>query len=85
QNRSRFDDVAFFGVEFGETAADAETERDLADIDIAVKDELVAGTISEASLDQATAARAMAAARADSANEAMKLLQEGSRVEDIAA
>ncbi|MGO4117389.1 secretion protein HlyD [Rhizobium ruizarguesonis] len=43
------------------------------------------GTISEASLDQATAARAMAAARADSANEALKLLQEGSRVEDIAA
>ncbi|WP_141678127.1 efflux RND transporter periplasmic adaptor subunit, partial [Rhizobium leguminosarum] len=43
------------------------------------------GTISEASLDQATAARAMAAARSDSANEALKLLLEGSRVEDIAA
>ncbi|MBB3655018.1 HlyD family secretion protein [Rhizobium sp. BK650] len=42
------------------------------------------GTISEASLDQATANRSMAAARADSANEALKLLQEGSRVEDIA-
>ena len=42
------------------------------------------GTISEASLDQATAARAMAAARSDSANEALKLLLEGSRVEDIA-
>ncbi|MCH4545341.1 secretion protein HlyD [Rhizobium changzhiense] len=43
------------------------------------------GTISEASLDQATAARAMAAARSDSANEALKLLLEGSRVEDIDA
>ncbi|MBY2926167.1 secretion protein HlyD [Rhizobium leguminosarum] len=43
------------------------------------------GTISEASLDQATAARAMAAARSDSANEALKLLLEGSRVEDITA
>ncbi|EJC80897.1 multidrug resistance efflux pump [Rhizobium leguminosarum bv. trifolii WSM2297] len=43
------------------------------------------GTISEASLDQATAAKAMAAARSASANEALKLLQEGSRVEDIAA
>ncbi|KAF5885830.1 efflux RND transporter periplasmic adaptor subunit, partial [Rhizobium sp. PEPV16] len=43
------------------------------------------GTISEASLDQATAARAMAAARSDSANEALKLLLEGSRIEDIAA
>ncbi|MGM4911310.1 secretion protein HlyD [Rhizobium sp. 768_B6_N1_8] len=42
------------------------------------------GTISEANLDQATANRSMAAARADSANEALKLLQEGSRVEDIA-
>lgn len=43
------------------------------------------GTISEANLDQATAAKAMAAARSQSANEALKLLQEGSRVEDIAA
>ncbi|WP_454850557.1 secretion protein HlyD [Rhizobium binxianense] len=43
------------------------------------------GTISEANLDQATAAKAMAAARADSANQALKLLEEGSRVEDIAA
>ncbi|KPH08537.1 secretion protein HlyD [Rhizobium acidisoli] len=43
------------------------------------------GTISEATLDQATAARAMAAARSESANEALKLLQEGSRIEDIAA
>lgn len=43
------------------------------------------GTISEASLDQATANRSMAAARAESANEALKLLEEGSRAEDIAA
>ncbi|WEA59073.1 secretion protein HlyD [Rhizobium sp. BJ04] len=43
------------------------------------------GTISEASLDQATAAKAMATARSQSANEALKLLEEGSRVEDIAA
>lgn len=43
------------------------------------------GTISEANLDQATANRAMAAARADSVNQALKLLQEGTRVEDIAA
>ncbi|MBW9056528.1 secretion protein HlyD [Rhizobium mesosinicum] len=42
------------------------------------------GTISEASLDQATANRSMAAARADSTEQALKLLQEGSRVEDIA-
>ncbi|MEZ2132791.1 MULTISPECIES: secretion protein HlyD [unclassified Sinorhizobium] len=42
------------------------------------------GTISQASLDQATATKAMAAARADSANEALKLLEEGSRAEDIA-
>ncbi|MBB3589888.1 HlyD family secretion protein [Rhizobium sp. BK529] len=43
------------------------------------------GTISEASLDQATANRSMAAARAESASEALKLLEEGSRAEDIAA
>ncbi len=43
------------------------------------------GTISEASLDEATANRSMAAARADSVNQALKLLQEGTRVEDIAA
>jgi HlyD family secretion protein len=43
------------------------------------------GTISQASLDQATATRAMAAARADSANQALALLKEGSRAEDIAA
>jgi HlyD family secretion protein len=43
------------------------------------------GTISQAALDQATAAKAMAAARAESANEALKLMEEGSRVEDIAA
>jgi HlyD family secretion protein len=43
------------------------------------------GNISEANLDQATATRAMAAARADSANQALKLLEEGSRAEDIAA
>jgi HlyD family secretion protein len=42
------------------------------------------GTISEANLDEATANRSMAVARSDSANEALKLLQEGSRVEDIA-
>lgn len=42
------------------------------------------GTISQANLDQATASKAMAAARADSANEALKLLEEGSRAEDIA-
>jgi HlyD family secretion protein len=42
-------------------------------------------TISQASLDQATAARDMAAARAASAREALRLLEEGTRVEDIAA
>ncbi len=42
------------------------------------------GTISEANLDQAVANRSMAAARADSASQALKLLQEGTRVEDIA-
>lgn len=43
------------------------------------------GTISEANLDQATAAKAMAAARAEAANQALQLLEEGSRAEDIAA
>ncbi|TCL70163.1 secretion protein HlyD [Rhizobium sp. BK251] len=42
------------------------------------------GNISQANLDQATARKAMAAARAQSANEALKLLEEGSRAEDIA-
>ncbi|MCA1404036.1 secretion protein HlyD [Ensifer sp. IC3342] len=42
------------------------------------------GTISQAELDQASAARAAAAARATSAREALALLEEGSRVEDIA-
>ena len=42
-------------------------------------------TISQASLDQATAARDMAAARADSAREALRLLEEGTRAEDLAA
>jgi HlyD family secretion protein len=42
-------------------------------------------TVSQASLDQATAARDMAAARADSAREALRLLEEGTRIEDIAA
>jgi HlyD family secretion protein len=43
------------------------------------------GTISEASLDEATAARAMAAARADMTKQALAFLEEGSRSEDIAA
>ncbi len=42
------------------------------------------GTISQANLDEASAARAAAAARTTSAREALALL-EGSRVEDIAA
>jgi len=42
------------------------------------------GTISQAAFDQAVAAKAMAAARAESAREALKLIEEGSRVEDIA-
>lgn len=43
------------------------------------------GSISQASLDQATAARDMAIARVASAREALQLLQEGTRQEDIAA
>ncbi|MDF2116404.1 secretion protein HlyD [Roseiarcaceae bacterium H3SJ34-1] len=43
------------------------------------------GTVSQATLDQALAARDMAAARAASALEGLHLLQQGSRVEDIAA
>ena len=43
------------------------------------------GTISQAAFDQAVAAKAMAAARAEAAKEALKLIEEGSRVEDIAA
>lgn len=42
------------------------------------------GTISQAGLDEASAAKSAAAARAESAREALVLLQEGSRVEDIA-
>ncbi|MCV9962220.1 secretion protein HlyD [Pararhizobium sp. BT-229] len=43
------------------------------------------GTISQAAYDQARAAKAMAAARAEAAREALKLIEEGSRIEDIAA
>jgi HlyD family secretion protein len=43
------------------------------------------GTISQAELDQASAAHAAATARAASAREALALLEEGSRAEDIAA
>jgi HlyD family secretion protein len=43
------------------------------------------GTISQAAFDQAVAAKAMAAARAEAAKQALKLIEEGSRVEDIAA
>lgn len=43
------------------------------------------GTISQAELDQSSAGRAAAAARARSAREGLALLEEGSRVEDIAA
>ena len=43
------------------------------------------GAVSEATLDQAKAARDMAAARARSALQALRLLEEGTRREDIAA
>ncbi len=43
------------------------------------------GTISQAAFDQAVAAKAMAAARAEAAKQALKLIEEGSRAEDIAA
>ncbi|MGE6782711.1 secretion protein HlyD [Ensifer adhaerens] len=43
------------------------------------------GTISQANLDEANANRAAAAARATSAHEALALLEEGSRIEDIEA
>ena len=43
------------------------------------------GAVSEAALDQAKAARDMAMARARSALEALRLLEQGSRPEDIAA
>ncbi|MEI2302102.1 secretion protein HlyD [Ensifer sp. MJa1] len=43
------------------------------------------GTISQANLDEANATRSAAAARATSAREALALLEEGSRVEDIDA
>lgn len=42
------------------------------------------GTISEAGLDEATAARAMAVARSNMTKEALAFLEEGSRAEDIA-
>jgi len=43
------------------------------------------GAISQAALDQAQAAKDMASARVESAREALRLLEEGSREEDIAA
>lgn len=43
------------------------------------------GTVSQLVLDRAVAGEATAAARAESAKEALKLLEEGSRIEDIAA
>ncbi|MCY1323655.1 hypothetical protein D9M68_221140 [compost metagenome] len=43
------------------------------------------GTISQANLDEASANRAAAAARATSAREALALIVEGSRIEDIEA
>ena len=43
------------------------------------------GTISQAELDQTSASRAAAVARAAVAREALALLEEGNRVEDIAA
>ena len=43
------------------------------------------GSVSQAAFDQARSARDMAAARATSALEALQLLEEGSRPEDIAA
>lgn len=43
------------------------------------------GTVSEARLDQARAERDMAAARSTSALQALQLLEEGSRAEDVAA
>ncbi|MDX3924209.1 MAG: secretion protein HlyD [Shinella sp.] len=42
------------------------------------------GTISQSELDQAIATRASAEARAESASEALKLIEEGTRAEDIA-
>jgi HlyD family secretion protein len=42
------------------------------------------GTISQAGLDEASAMKSAAVARADSAREALELLHEGSRAEDIA-
>jgi HlyD family secretion protein len=41
--------------------------------------------VSQAALDQARASRDMAVARVDSAREALRLLEEGTRAEDIAA
>jgi HlyD family secretion protein len=43
------------------------------------------GAISEAGLDQRQAEKDMAAARVDSAREALRLLEDGTRAEDIAA
>lgn len=43
------------------------------------------GSVSQAVFDQARSARDMAAARATSAQEALQLLEEGARAEDIAA
>ncbi|MBW9063260.1 secretion protein HlyD [Rhizobium herbae] len=42
------------------------------------------GTISQSAFDQATAAKAMAAARAEAARQALNLIEEGTRAEDIA-
>lgn len=68
-------------------AAVAEREADLLNAKLAFdrSNELRRqGAISQANLDQATAARDMAVARLESAQEALRLLQEGTREEDIA-
>ncbi|TWG91380.1 HlyD family secretion protein [Mesorhizobium sp. J18] len=68
-------------------AATAEREADLQNATLAFdrSNQLRRqGAISQANLDQATAARDMAVARLESAREALRLLEEGTREEDIA-
>jgi len=69
-------------------AAHAERLADLRNADIALDRARTlrrSDTIAQAALDQAEANRAMAAARAASARESLRLLEQGTRAEEIAA
>ncbi|QRM54182.1 secretion protein HlyD [Sinorhizobium sp. BG8] len=79
---ARATEIAQARAQYNETLADLEN----AELDLDRAKRLgPSGTISQSTLDRAVAGKASADARAESAREALKLLEEGSRAEDIAA